>query len=982
MVTSNKNEQARHACSGFTVMELAISVIVATLAVGVALAVGMTMSGQMRGERSRMDSQNNARIAMDEITRILRGTGSQIDFSRGQKTFVHAGPYTVAVNANLFPMDDATGTQAPLAVNPAFADATVPLGDGESYTPVDAYGTGAETIVISIDSSRDGLVSTVDAADDEEEDSENPRDFVVKTFIYGSDGAANTVSENALALIRGPITAPDGSQPPPLFQYWIDADNDRDTPPVLYGDADNDGSLSASEVAALTPVPQMALGLIEKVDITATAETSSGDRSGEFKQTSMQSSVTFRNRNFSAARILGIVFHDVDEDGAPDPGEVPLAGVAVRCSNGSQTRTDASGKYWFVLPPGTYTVQEIDPVGVTSTTPNSVPVEAAPGDYVHVNFGDKFASGRGSIRGQVYEDANANGLRDGGEAGIGGVAVFLDTGATARTDSLGRFLFWVGVGNYTVAETDLDGYMSTTPNIVDVNIAADGDSALVQYGDRNAADAGQIAGVVYLDENNNGQRDVGELGLPNVTVSVDDSDYTVTDKNGEFRFTVEPGTHLVTEFDPPVHTSSTANTVTVTVATGETVNVSFGDIGQEDVTFQEIALANTERALSITTAEFHEDNRSDLDIILGTHYVNSGNDLLVWWNQRINSGTPNSSIFAFSPTLQRSVTYDVNTLAAGDLNNDGYDDVISGLGSSSSNIAVWLTQSSGANQGKLNNAPQAWYSASGAIAVFDVVLGRFNADAYTDLAVGTKTGSGTGRVEIWLGSGGGSFEQTAVYSALANINPIGEVMALAVADFTGDGIDDLVVGTETSSNNGRVFLCTNNGSGKFTAVTTIPHASPVQDLLALDMMEDDRHDIDIVVATVSGDHTGGIHVWHNRGDNNFGIASGINREPNDFADPGGAPLSLITTHVDNDVFPDIIVGTRTNDTYGGAVVVYRAFGFLPSQGLTISNSQVGEVITITVGDFNKDGAPDLAAGTRVSGSTGKVVIYFNTLAAI
>ena len=88
-------------------------------------------------------------------------------------------------------------------------------------------------------------------------------------------------------------------------------------------------------------------------------------------------------------------------------------------------------------------------------------------------------------------------------------------------------------------------------------------------------------------------------------------------------------------------------------------------------------------------------------------------------------------------------------------------------------------------------------------------------------------------------------------------------------------------------------------------------------------------------------------------------------------------MSLVSAKVDNDVFPDIIVGTRNSDFYDGQLLVYRAFGFSPTNGTVISNSGVGEVVTTTTADFNKDGAPDLATGTRTSGSTGKVVIYFN-----
>ena len=62
--------------------------------------------------------------------------------------------------------------------------------------------------------------------------------------------------------------------------------------------------------------------------------------------------------------------------------------------------------------------------------------------------------------------------------------------------------------------------------------------------------------------------------------------------------------------------------------------------------------------------------------------------------------------------------------------------------------------------------------------------------------------------------------------------------------------------------------------------------------------------------------------------------------------------------------------------------MYRAFGFLPTNGTVLSSTSVGEVITGTTADFNRDGAPDLAVGTRTTATAGKVVVYFNVRPAL
>ena len=173
--------------NGFTIIEFIISTFVVAVALLVSMVVAQEMSKQMRSEHHRIGSQDNARVAIEEISRLLRGAGSQTDQSRGQSRFLYGGPFTIAFNANLTPVDDADGLGLPMAVDVDLADASVPLSGGQSYTPLRTFVTGAETIVLTLDSTRDGTLSSSDASDDEEEASENPRDYVLKSYVYGSE---------------------------------------------------------------------------------------------------------------------------------------------------------------------------------------------------------------------------------------------------------------------------------------------------------------------------------------------------------------------------------------------------------------------------------------------------------------------------------------------------------------------------------------------------------------------------------------------------------------------------------------------------------------------------------------------------------------------------------------------------------------------------------------------------------------------------
>jgi len=120
-----------------------------------------------------------------------------------------------------------------------------------------------------------------------------------------------------------------------------------------------------------------------------------------------------------------------------------------------------------------------------------------------------------------------------------------------------------------------------------------------------------------------------------------------------------------------------------------------------------------------------------------------------------------------------------------------------------------------------------------------------------------------------------------------------------------------------------------------------------------------------------------VELWSND-EGKFGTpdTSAIGgRVVTDWVDAGGEVMSMTTALLDPDVFPDVIAGVRTG-TYSGELHVYRGTGYLPSTGSNWANSNSGEIVTLTVDDFNIDGLRDIAVGTRTASSSGELVIYF------
>ncbi|MEJ8851434.1 SdrD B-like domain-containing protein [Variovorax rhizosphaerae] len=353
-----------------------------------------------------------------------------------------------------------------------------------------------------------------------------------------------------------------------------------------------------------------------QVDGNAASGTNSdGLLSSVIKLAAGEYNATVDSGFYKYASIGDKVWVDTNGNGVQDAGEAGKAGVTVQVYTavngapgtlvGTQT-TDANGGYNFTgLKPGDYIVKFTSPDGSTLTTANVGGNDATDSDAgangltgvytltsgevnTTVDAGFKPLA-TASIGDRAWIDANANGLQDAGEAGLGGVTVTLYKGGNAigsqTTDVNGNYLFNnLTAGNdYWVRFTGLSGYVVTAANAGASNI----DSNIDQWGYNTAGvfsladgeknltiDAGfyknaSIGDRVWTDTNGNGVQDAGEAGKAGVTVqvytSVNGAPGTLvgtqtTDANGGYNFTgLKPGDYVVKFTSPDGSTLTTAN---------------------------------------------------------------------------------------------------------------------------------------------------------------------------------------------------------------------------------------------------------------------------------------------------------------------------------------------------------------------------------------------------------------------------------------
>lgn len=978
--------------AGFTLLEIMISMIVMAFVLIAVAGIFSLYQKSSAKTRDYSEAQQNSRAALDCITDHLRQAGSQTDHFRGQRPIVHAGPYQVALNADIDNSRVIDGLASLDAINPAAAPNTVPAGGTTIYAPTSMFDSAAETIVFTLDSNADGRINAADRGDDGVEDGNNDNLFVMKKYTYGFDAVRNEVRDADIAIVRGPNLQPTWTIPQPLFQYWYDHDDNPSTDSRLWGDTNGNGIMEDSESLNVTDMPDNILGQIRRIKVTAISESDRYDKNyetnGGYLDVTMTSEVYVRNSQIASSIIRGKVFHDADKDGVIDGGETGIPNVKIRLAGQNRdVITDNFGMFFFPLPAGTYSIQEVDPPGYASTTNNLMSVTLSSGQSQVVNFGDVATAPSGVINGYAFEDEDKDGVKGLGEKGLPGVLISLDDGAQVMTDDMGYYAFTAMQGDYIVVETDPVGFSSTTSNSSSASIVDQNDTVTVHFGDFAGDTYGVLEGYVFIDENDDGMRNSMEEGVPNVTITVSNGDSTLTNASGFYLFNLAPEIYSVTERDPNGYTSTTVNTyVNIVISADTTVTRNFGDVLEDRQDFVEIHISNTERVLSVTTANLDEDGNHDQDIVLGTALSGGIGNMLIFHNAWENSATPVHELFQANPSYRRDAGYNINAMARLDLSGDGVPDVITGLDvSTARNVQVWMTE----EEGVLATSPTYSFVSDGSNEAMDIKLSDLDNDGHEDLVVGLKSPFGTvGGFEIFRGMGNGDFmpAQYITEACVETVVPLGEIWAVETGDIDNDGDEDIVVGSHNTPYTGYIDIYENldYATGKFVWVQRYQAWGAVNDLKVLDMMADDGGYKDIVAALTMGENYGYVMLWLNEGGmigepDTTGYAFGPEVQPmmpSDRVFAEGEALSLAVLYLNNDVFPDLAYGTRNSSVYTGNVYVLPAYGTLPMNGIQINQSASGEIVSIDVADFNKDNRPDIVVGTRSTATQGRLVAYF------
>src|SRR5215471_5306085 len=190
---------------------------------------------------------------------------------------------------------------------------------------------------------------------------------------------------------------------------------------------------------------------------------------------------------------------------------------------------------------------------------------------------------------------------------------------------------------------------------------------------------------------------------------------------------------------------------------------------------------------------------------------------------------------------------------------------------SGGNFFVWFTQGSGGNEGYVPTSASLAYRTSDAGDVQSILSLDCAGGPMPDLIVGTKSPTANqGTIEIWQNDDAvnPSFSQQEIYppNGLIPLNRLGEVTAMALADFDGDGLQDLVVGTKTGNYSGQLMFFRNvsraNGARFIYQCGYDLTGDAVTSITCFDI--DGDGNTDVIVGTQINTTAGHLQQWGNK----------------------------------------------------------------------------------------------------------------------
>ncbi len=331
---------------------------------------------------------------------------------------------------------------------------------------------------------------------------------------------------------------------------------------------------------------------------------------------------------------------------------------------------------------------------------------------------------------------------------------------------------------------------------------------------------------------------------------------------------------------------------------------------------------------------------------------------------------------------QDNAFYGHSVASAGDVNADGYSDVIVGAylydNGQTDEGRVYIYHGSSTGLNPTANTVSESNSANAQFGYSVSTAGDVNGDGFSDVLVGGPNWTGSGRVYVFHGSVAGI---STVWNYGLNADGSGEFFGGSVStagDINGDGYSDVIIGAENYANGqtqeGRAYIFNGSSTGLNTLYSWVTEANQVSARFghsvssAGDVNGDGYSDVIIGAWTYDAGQNDEGAVWVYYGSIS-GISGAAFLESNITGAAFGASVAS-AGDVNGDGYSDVIIGASSYSNpefLEGAAFVYNG----SSSGINTTHSwqtQSNQTMTnlgisvASAGDVNGDGYSDIIVG--------------------